>query len=230
MSGVSVEVKPEHISSSSGSSSWSRQPHPLTSQLTASGIGGVADNSFLSSFVPAEKSMIMDTCDLSLGGPQEQHTMPSLYEFLVDLFGEELVTRLTAHVKNLSLAKEKRPPSKVETPAKELSLTADEGRRPSREDALVEFLKREGFRSCKVQLPLKLMPQKPPTFHPWGRQLWRFQIPIPMLPVRSNVLEGRGQGRQRRGTGRHPKCFRRRPVIKRTTHLTHTFDIGAIWL
>ena len=235
MSGVSVEVKPEHISSATAASSSQQSHNTLTSHITAGAIGGVQDNSFLSSFVPAADKSLMDTSDLSLGGPQEQYEMPSLYEFLVDLFGEKLVQRLTAHVKNLSVGREKRPSTRAEVSAKELSRTAaDEGKRASRrEESLVYFLKREGFRLYKVQLPLKRMPQKPPAFHPWGRQLWRFQIPTALLPVRTNVLEQWSQGtwgRQRRGgAATVPKCFRRRPFIKRIRH-THTFDIGAIWL
>ena len=232
MSGVAVEVKPEHLSSAALTDSFQQT---ISSQLVGGGSGGGGraggagghDTSFLSSFGPAGKS-IMDTSDLNLGGPH--HDLPSPYEFLVDLFGESLVQRLTAHIRNLSSTEEKKSTVKSDVSRK---YAVQSGQPPS-EDVLLTFLKREGFQPYKVQLPLKPMPRKPPAYHPWGRQLWRFQIPTSLLPVRVNVLDGwgkRSRMRSQRGNIVHPKYFRRHVYRGgiRTPHV-HVVDLGAMWL
>lgn len=218
MSGVPVEVRPEHISSSSSSMAAFSQ-HSLSSQPT----GSRHDTSFLSNFV-------MDTGDLSLGGPQQQ--MPSLYEVLVDLFGENLTQRLTTHIKNMpSLQKKGTVKSEVQGKRNEPDQTKD-ARPVPREEVLLNFLKREGFQPCKVQLPLKVMPRKPPAFHPWGRQLWRFQIATTLLPVQGNVLEAttlRPRGR-RRGNPVPPKYIRRHTYTRGSQRTRVHVDLGVMWL
>ena len=218
MSGVAVDVKPEHISSSFSSIS-SLQPS-LSSQFSGGKVGGEHDNSFLSSFGPTGKS-IMDTSDLNMGGPHQEN-LPSLYEFLVELFGETLIHRLTAHLTNVTVKKDKK---------KELgkSPVGPSGRVPN-ERVLLEFLTREGFRPYKVQLPLKPLPRKPPAFHPWGRQLWRFQIPTTLLPVQTNMLEEEGRWLQR---GRQRERAVLPKDIGRLTgrkHRTTRIDLGVICL
>lgn len=173
----------------------------------------------------------MDTSDLSLGGPQQQ--MPSLYEFLVDLFGEELIQRLTTHIMNVSLAERKTAvKSEVQGKGHEVTQTK-EGRKAPREELLLNFLKREGFRPYKVQLPLKPMPRKPPAFHPWGRQLWRFHIPTTLLPVQVNMLEtaGRRSRAGKRGSAILPKYIKRHTYrCGSQTPRGHVMDLGVIWL
>lgn len=216
LSGIPVEVRPEHISSTS-MAAFSQ--HGLSSQAT----GSRHDTSFLSSFV-------MDTSDLSLGGPQQQ--MPSLYEVLVDLFGENLIQRLTTHIKNMSsLQKKGTVKSEVQGKRNEPVQTRD-ARQAPREEVLLNFLKREGFQPCKVQLPLKVMPRIPPAFHPWGRQLWRFQIATTLLPVQGNVLETttpRSRGR-RRGNPILPKYTSRYTYRRGSWRTRVHVDLGIIWL
>lgn len=217
MSGIPVEVRPEHISSTSSMAVFSQ--HGLSSQAT----GSRHDTSFLSSFV-------MDTSDLNLGGPQQ--LMPSLYEVLVDLFGENLIQRLTTHVKNMS-SLQKKGTVKPEVQGRRNETVQTKDARPvPREDILLNFLKREGFQPCKVQLPLKVMPRKPPAFHPWGRQLWRFQIATTLLPVQGNVLEAttvRSRGR-RRGSTTLPKYTTRHTYRRGTLRTRVHVDLGVMWL
>lgn len=216
MSGVPVEVRPEHISSTSSMAAFSQ--HSLSSQPT----GSRHDTSFLSSFV-------MDTSDLSLGGPQQQ--MPSLYEVLVDLFGENLIQRLTTHIKNMS-SLQKKSTVKPEVQGRSDPVQMNDARPVPREEVLLNFLKREGFQPCKVQLPLKVMPRKPPAFHPWGRQLWRFQIATTVLPVQSNVLEAttpRSRGR-RRGNPILPKYICRHTYRRGNWRTRVHVDLGVMWL
>ena len=204
-------MKPEHLSSSFSTTSYLNQGP--SSHLT-----GPNDSSFLSGFTPAGRS-IMDTSDLSLGEPQGH--VSSLYEFLVELFGERLILRLAKH--------QRVPQKEKKTEAQGRGTDAvQQKERPvgHREDPLLQFLKREGFKSSKVQLPLKPMPRKPPAFHPWGRQLWRFHIATALLPVQRNVLEEMGRPRRRAlllpsSRGRMHRRRGRMPQIR---------DLGSLWL
>ena len=104
MSNVAVEVRPEHVSSSS---SPSLPHHTSFSTHIPVGTGGGHDNSFLSGFGPPGGKNLMDTSDLNLGGGPQQD-LPSLYEFLVGIFGESLVLKLAGHLRNLSATGEKK--------------------------------------------------------------------------------------------------------------------------
>ena len=237
MSGVTVEVRPEHIFSPSSSPSHLRTFSTVLPTASGGGGGGGAhDNSFLSSFGPSRGKSLMDTSDLNLGGSPQQD-MPLLYEFLVDIFGESLLLRLTSHLTNVAALGEKKPLGKTGSlERKRESVVAMEGRgRAGGEERLAAFLKKEGFRAVKVQLPVKPLSRRPPAYHPWGRQLWQFQIPTNLLPVRRNVLEDRGRPyhQQRRisvtnvRTGKHRwrksgnwTLLRAHPLI----------DLGSFWL
>ena len=219
MSNMAVEVRPEHITSSS--SSPHSHHHSFPGHLPTG--GGGHNSSFLSGFGPPGGKNLMDTSDLNLGGsPQEN--LPSLYEFLVGIFGESLVVRLSGHLRNLS--EEKR-----------LSVVKCEGVSSVREMAvggeqLLGFLKREGFQQIRVQLPLKPLPCKPPAYHPWGRQLWRFQIPTSVLPVQGNPLERRPRKRgvniAAMATGRW--CCRRWSGGRTSRGTCALIDLGGVWL
>lgn len=212
-SNISLEVKPEHLSSSISNTSY------LT-QGPSSHLTGPGDSSFLSGFAPAGKS-IMDTSDLSLGEPQGQ--VYSLYEFLVELFGERLIFRLARHQ---GVPQKEKVEKKTETRGKGTDALRQERPAGHREDPLLQFLKREGFKSSKVQLPLKPVPHKPPTFHPWGRQLWRFHVATALLPVQRNVLEE--IGRPRRRTLLLPGS--RGKVHRRRGRMPQIRDLGSLWL
>ena len=179
----------------------------------------------------------MDTSDLNLGGGPQQD-MPSLYEFLVDMFGESLLLRLTSHLKNVAQLAEKKVSGvgKSESQGgRRESVVAMEGRGRARgEERLLAFLKREGFKPFKVQLPVKPLSRKPPAYHPWGRQLWQFQIPTTVLPVYRNVLDNRGRPSQTRHLGRSAvktgKHGRRRAGNWTLLRAHPLIDLGAFWL
>jgi hypothetical protein len=234
MSGVSVEVRPEHISSPSSSSSPSHLRTFSTLFPAGGGGGGAHDNSFLSSFGPTGGKSLMDTSDLNLGGGPQQD-MPSLYEFLVDVFGESLVLRLTCHPKNVvQLGDKKMPGVSVKTgaPGRRGSIVGTEGRgRAGAEERILAFLKREGFRPFKVQLPMKPLSRKPPAYHPWGRQLWQFQISTALLPVQRNALDERGRPyNPRRNLTNNAAAVRTGKHRRRNWTLLRAHDLCAFWL
>ena len=102
------------------------------------------------------------------------------------------------------------------------------------EEQLLAFLKREGFRGFKVQLPMKPLPAKPPAFHPWGRQLWQFQIPTSLLPVHGNALDDRGRPphhSRRRGVNYAAVTTGKRRSGHRTSLQAHSLiDLAVYWL
>ena len=166
----------------------------------------------------------MDTSDLSLGEPQEP--IPTLYGFLVDLFGESLILRLIVYLQSVS-QREKKAERKADTHAE--PTPPSQKKVAPKEDMLLDFLKREGFKPYKVQLPHKPLPHKPPAFHPWGRKLWRFYIPTTLLPVQRNALDAKSKRKKRSlrttppniSRGRLHRCRGRRPPL---------IDFGSVWL
>ena len=220
---VPVEVKPEHITSATSAAS------SLHQGLSSQQLGGARESGFLSGFGGSAEKSIMDTSELGLVGEPPPNLLPSLYEFLVDLFGEKLVLRLTPHIRNVSSSSCERKIAK-KSPAvqgRESESQSRERKGMPREDPLLSFLKREGFRPYKVQLPLKPMPRKAPAFHPWGRQLWRFNIPTTLLPVQGNMLEGRTR---RRPKGSVPLKATRGHMHRSRNKSPQIVDLGAVWL
>jgi len=130
--------------------------------------------------------MAMDSSEMS-GGGETAKDLPTLYDYLVDMFGERLSLRLTGH-QGFKAATTLTKSTEHEDIDKESRTNTS----VPRDGPLMRFLSREGFRSTKVQLPQKLphprQPQPlPPSFG--GRPRWTFPVPRPTLPVHSNVLE-----------------------------------------
>ena len=153
------------------------------------------------------------------GGAESTSEEPSLYGFLLDLFGESLCLRLTGHESlgaSLSSTQggEPSPPDQPAPSSKDIR---------SVNRSLVLFLSKEGFKPIRIDLPYYL-PQPRPMH---GR--WTFSIPRFVLPVQGNVLEhGMRMGHMQHRGG---VCTGTSPSYKRHSHrLRQSYDIGSVWI
>ena len=120
-------------------------------------------------------------------------TQPStLYDYLVEIFGESLTLNLFAHsVHGFNSSTPSKPgPTKTHT----IPDKVENSRHANQ--SLENFLIGEGFRPIRVQLP-KRSPPAPsvPRGYYRGRQPWTFSIPQAILPVAVNALEHRNVAR-----------------------------------
>ena len=142
----------------------------------------------------------------------EQST-PSLYDHLLEMFGERLLLRLSTCPQFTP------PPSsaqrKTETPS---SSTDTRHSRPS--SSLNSFLSQEGFKSSKVELP----PSSVPSSTARGTQR-TFNVHQTRLPVRENILEQKSrQAKHEKHRGRKPHKGSK-PVAQK--HQTKPVDKGV---
>ena len=139
-----------------------------------------------------------------------QKEVTTLYDYLMDLFGERLSLRLVGHLTDKTLHSSVKPLS-TQNQAKD-PYHHSRGNR-----SLILFLSQEGFKPVKVDLPHRVVPPRIPPGQYIGRQPCTFSIPRSVLPVRGNALEshkkrhrterpapppvvkGRGYGRKKDG-------------------------------
>ena len=106
----------------------------------------------------------------------------SLYDYLVDVVGEGLIVSLATTKWEPDTPTTKPPPSKPVPPNPDAVTKASL--------SMEEFLSREGFRPIRVELPCRAAPPPSvPRGYYRGRKPWTFNIPQPLLPTRTNVLE-----------------------------------------
>ena len=166
------------------------------------GFFGPSHSSSQSFMAPME----VDGSDIAtavIGDGGQASEKPSLYDYLADLFGERLSLRLSGHQKFATqppstVAKkpsDTQPASKITNPEEKM------GRKiapPPSDDKLLGFLKREGFKSIRVDTHMRIPPprasQHPYQFSPG------FSLPRTVLPVQSNVLEGRPSRKKKKKT------------------------------
>ena len=124
----------------------------------------------------------------------EQKT-PSLYDQLIELFGESLLLRLSALPQFMASPQASNSPPPLDLTHKRNSHTS-----PS----LLAFLSEEGFKSFKVELPLAT------PLHPPKRNSWTLTVPKTKMPVSGNVLE------QKSREAKHKKRDRRERRLPQT--------------
>lgn len=133
--------------------------------------------------------------------------VPTLYGYLVDVFGERLSARLAGHQKfgtAASSAKRAPPetlPSSSRAPTGQPAATKAQDDSPrlsqaaehQKEDSFKNFLSREGFRSVRVPMTTKVAPPPLKTHSRGhkGRPPLRFALSHRALPTQSNVLGSR---------------------------------------
>ena len=124
----------------------------------------------------------MDSSEMAAMGETVQDV--TLYDFLVEIFGERLSLKLAGHQGFQTMRATTGPiePEESEKTSKRNSSAPNEG-------PLRNFLSREGFRTSKVQLPQKMPQPRPLPPSIGGRPCWTFALPKTVLPVHSNVLE-----------------------------------------
>ena len=126
----------------------------------------------------------MDSGEMS-GVGETVKDLPTLYDYLVDMFGERLSLRLTGH-------QGFKATTTIPKPIEDTDRESRTNTSAPKDGPLMRFLSREGFRSTKVQLPQKVPQSRqaqplPSSFG--GRPRWTFPVPKPSLPVHSNILE-----------------------------------------
>ena len=160
---------------------------------------------------------------------------PTLYDYLVDIFGERLSLRLASH-----------DGYRPQAPAAEAGTNKSGGgggveertspKQHSGDDhALMDFLSQEGFRTARIQLPQKQAPPiRPHPPHYMGRPLYSFPIPASCLPVQSNVLDLRPHTRCAPKAAAanavvKGKAMGHRTSVAKTTRTVHP-DLASSWI
>lgn len=150
--------------------------------MAASRPGGVESNLFGSGFSAAVDNAV-SAQEREASPSHSDSSPPTLYDYLVDVMGEGLTLSLSATAHEGQQDSPTKPlPSKPEPPTPDAAMRANL--------SLEEFLSREGFRPIRVQLPRRSAP--PPSIprgYYRGREPWTFNIPQPLLPTRTNVLD-----------------------------------------
>ena len=126
----------------------------------------------------------------------EQKT-PSLYDQLIELFGESLLLRLSSRPQFMA------PPQASNSPLPPLDLTHKRSSNTS--PALLAFITEEGFKPFKVELPLVAPLHTPKT------NRWTLTVPKTKMPASGNVLE------QKSREAKHKKRDRRKRRLPQTT-------------
>ena len=197
-----------------------------SSSATATGLFGGSSLTLTSSSV-----LETDLQDRFVGGqPSHSNTIPSLYCFFAEVFGERLCVRLSAHHQYKDLSHHTR--ITVEEQKNQLLETLPEPDSLVVTGAMDRFLEREGFKAITVHLPRK-SPPPPSASHSRGcygsRQPWTFSLPQTVLPVTENPLEKEGQVGGVKGNLQHVvkgPLLRRRERSRRLPPV----DVGGTWL
>ena len=159
-----LQLKPEHL-----------PPHPsIPEHLSRTGVVG-------DSFFGPTMAMEVDGGGMIRGGD-----IPSLYDYLSDIFGERLSLRLAGHQEFRTPALNER---KASPELQSGSKTAGKPLAPPRDDNLLRFLSREGFKPATVQAHQKVPSVRPRSHR--GRRLYNFGVAKTVLPVHANVLQKR---------------------------------------
>lgn len=145
--------------------------------------GGVESNLFSSGFSAVVENAV--SAQEREASPSHSDSSPlTLYDYLVDVIGEGLTMSLSATTtpEGQRDSTTKLLSSKLEPPKPDAAMKANL--------SLEEFLSREGFQPIRVQLPHRAAP--PPSIprgYYRGREPWTFNIPQPLLPTRTNILD-----------------------------------------
>lgn len=111
---------------------------------------------------------------------KKEQTTPSLYDHLLEMFGERLLLRLTTCPQfTLTL-----PPTQRKTVSRETPSNSKDTGHSHPSSSLNSFLSQEGFRSAKVELPSFSVHDSTVR----GSR-WMFNVHQTRLPVRENILE-----------------------------------------
>ena len=141
------------------------------------------------------------------GMEEPPRDMPTLYDYLVEVFGERLNARLAGHQKfrtvastvskvspeSLSSSSKADANQPTETKAQKDTSRLSQAAQQQKEDSFMHFLSREGFKPVRVPMTTKVTPPplKAHSRGHKGRPPLRFAVSQRLLPSQSNVLGSR---------------------------------------
>lgn len=212
----------------------------ITGNYNTSQFSGLSESSFFGPARSVIAPMEIDSSDIA-GMVAPVREMPTLYDYLVDIFGERLSLRLAGHQGfRTPVSTNKKTSPEHQSNSKRITATqAGEKEKLSsvpqpKEDALLQFLNREGFKPIKIQLPQKGPPHRPPlaSYRQLGRHPCRFIVPHTVLPVQANVFQSK-QAKKHAHRTIGPATLspaHRGPLSKPRHWRTDLSDISASWL